>query len=107
MYHHTIDELKGKSLAPGVAIKALTGEKMSMVVFYIAPGATVPEHAHPHEQIGTVLKGALELTIGDETKVVRSGDVWCVPPNVVHRGRCLEEAAEVLECFAPPRDDYK
>jgi len=37
MYHNTIEELKAKSLAPGVDIKALTGDKMSMVVFYIAP----------------------------------------------------------------------
>lgn len=107
MYHHTINELKGKSLAPGVNIKALTGENMSMVVFYIAPGADVPEHSHPHEQMGTVLKGALELVIGDEKKVVKPGDVWSIPPNVVHGGHCLDLAAEVLEFFSPPREDYK
>ena len=106
MYHHTIEDFNQKSLAPGIDIKAFTGEKMSMVVFYIAPGAEVPEHTHPHEQIGTVLKGSLELTIGDEKKVVKPGDAWCVPSNVVHRARCLEEAVEVLECFSPPREDY-
>ena len=107
MYHHTINDFKGKFLAPGVDIKSLTGEKMSMVIFHIAAGADVPEHSHPHEQMGTVLKGSLELTIGDEKKVVRPGDAWCVPPDVVHRGRCLDEAAEVLEFFSPPREDYK
>lgn len=107
MYHHTIADLNSKNLAPGVDINVLTGEKMTMVVFYIAPGADVPEHSHPHEQIGTVLKGSLELIIGDEKKVVKPGDCWCVPSNVVHRGHCLEEATEVLECFSPPREDYK
>jgi len=106
MYHHTIEGFKAKSLAPGVDIKALTGDKMSMVFFYISPGSDVPEHSHPHEQIGTVLKGSLELTIGDEKKVVKPGDAWCVPSNVVHRARCFDEAAEVLECFSPPREDY-
>ena len=106
MYHHTIQDFKAKSLAPGVDIKALTGDKMSMVVFYIAPGSDVPEHSHPHEQIGTVLKGSLELIIGDEKKIVRPGDAWCVPPNVVHRAHCREEAVELLECFSPPREDY-
>ena len=106
MYHHTIESLKTKSLTPGIDIKALTGDKMSMVVFYIAPGAEVPEHSHPHEQIGTILKGSLELIIGDEKKVVKPGDIWHVPANVVHRARCLDEAAEVLECFSPPRADY-
>ena len=106
MYHHTIEDFKEISLAPGVDIKSLTGEKMSMVIFYIAPGADVREHSHPHEQIGTVLKGSLELTIGDETKVVRQGDAWCIPADVVHSGHCLDEAAEVLEFFSPPREDY-
>lgn len=106
MYHTTIAELKSRNLAPGVDIKALTGEKMSMVLFSIAPGAAIKEHSHPHEQIGTVLKGSLELIIGDEKKVVKAGDVWCIPPDVVHKGRGLDEAAEVLEFFAPVREDY-
>ena len=106
MYHHTIKDLKTKSLAPGVDIQALTGEKMSMVFFYIGAGATVPEHSHPHEQMGTILKGSLELTIGEETKVVKQGDVWSIPPDVVHKGKGLDEPAEVLEFFSPVREDY-
>jgi len=106
MYHHTIEDLKSKSLAPGVDIKSLTGEKMSMVFFYIAADATIPEHSHPHEQIGTVLKGALELIIGDEKKVVNPGDVWCIPSDVVHKGKSLGEPTEVLEFFSPVREDY-
>ena len=106
MYHHTIEGFKAKSLAPGVDIKSLTGEKMSMVIFYIAPGADVPEHSHPHEQMGTVLKGALELTIGEERKVVRPGDAWRIPSDVAHSGHCLDEATEVLEFFSPVREDY-
>jgi quercetin dioxygenase-like cupin family protein len=90
-----------------VEIKSLTGEKMSMVVFSIAPGADIPDHSHPHEQMGTILKGSLELTIGDETKKVRPGDAWCIPSDVVHSGHCLDEATEVMEFFSPPRDDYK
>ena len=106
MYHHTIEGFKSKSLAPGVEIKALTGEKMSMVIFSVAPGADIPEHSHPHEQMGTILKGALELTIGDEKKVVKPGDAWCIPSDVVHSGHCFDEATEILEFFSPPREDY-
>ena len=106
MYHTTIAQLKSKTLAPGVDIKSLTGEKMSMVLFSIAPGAVIPEHSHPHEQMGTVLKGSLELIIADEKRVVKAGDAWCIPSDVVHRGRSLDETAEVLEFFSPVREDY-
>ncbi len=107
MYFTTKDELTAKSLAPGVDIKSLSGEKMTMVVFSIAEGSIIPEHAHPNEQIGTVLKGSLSLVIGDEEKIVRSGDFWCIPADVPHKGQCLEGPAEVLEVFSPPREDYK
>ena len=77
---------KAKSLAPGVNIKALTGENMSMVVFYIAPGADVPEHSHPHEQMGTVLIGSLELIIKDEKKSGQAGRCLVCTPQCGPQG---------------------
>ncbi len=35
-------------------------DKMTFVFFNLAPGSIVPEHSHPHEQIGTVLKGSVD-----------------------------------------------
>ena len=63
-YFFDIDDTPVKTLAEGVKIKAIPGEKMTMVIFFLSPGAIVPEHSHPQEQIGTVLKGGIELIIG-------------------------------------------
>jgi quercetin dioxygenase-like cupin family protein len=35
--------------------------------------AVIPLHDHPHEQAGMLLEGKLELTIGEETRVVHPG----------------------------------
>jgi quercetin dioxygenase-like cupin family protein len=101
-----LSQLTSKELAPGVTIKAGSGEKMTLSHFSMAPGAVIPEHSHPHEQMGTVLKGRIELIIGEDKKVVSKGDYWLVPSNVVHQGRALDEASEILELFAPIREDY-
>jgi quercetin dioxygenase-like cupin family protein len=101
-----LSDLNPKNLADGVTIKAVSGEKMTMTVFYLTEGSSVPEHSHPHEQIGTVLKGTLELIIGDEKRVVTEGDGWVIPSDVVHKGHCVEGPAEVMEFFAPVREDY-
>lgn len=101
-----LKELTSRELAPGVEVKACSGEKMTITLFSMAPGAAVPKHAHPHEQIGTVLKGTMELIIGEEKKVVSEGDIWLIPPNVSHEGHALNEPCEVLEFFSPPREDY-
>jgi quercetin dioxygenase-like cupin family protein len=101
-----LNDLNSKNLADGVTIKAVSGEKMTMTVFYLTEGSAVPEHSHPHEQIGTVLKGTLELIIGNETRLVSEGDGWVIPSDVVHKGHCVEGPAEVMEVFAPVREDY-
>jgi len=79
---------------------------MTMMFFHLEPGAKIPEHSHPHEQMGTVLKGAIELIIDKDKRVVNEGDAYHVRSNVVHSGRCLELVSEVLEVFSPPREDY-
>lgn len=101
-----MSRLPAKEVAPGVEVQAFSGKKMTLTLFTMTPGSEVPGHAHPHEQMGTVLKGAIELFIGDEKRVVRPGDCWLIPSNVVHRGVCLDETSELLEFFSPCREDY-
>ena len=106
MSFSNFDEISVKQIAEGVEVKAVSGDAMTMVIFYISAGSTIPEHSHPHEQIGTILKGAMEMIIGDDRKIVRKGDLWVIPSNIVHKGNCIEGPAEVLEVFSSPRKDY-
>ena len=106
MSYFSFKNLTAKQLAEGVSIKAVSGERMTLTLFDLSEGSLLPEHSHPHEQIGTVLKGSLELTIGNETKIVAEGDLWVIPPDVPHAGTCLKGPAEVLEVFSPVREDY-
>ncbi len=102
---YDIDALKKTALVKGVEIKLVSGDKLTMVFYRIAPEAIIPEHSHPHEQIGTVIKGSLELQIDDEKRVVYEGSVYIVPSNVTHSGKCLESETQLIETFSPPRDD--
>ncbi len=105
MTFFTIKELEAKKPAEGVEIRIIPGERMTVVFFNIKPGAKIPEHSHPHEQIGTVLKGSIELTVGKEKRIVKPGDAYHIPPDIVHSGTCLESPSEVIEIFSPRRDD--
>jgi quercetin dioxygenase-like cupin family protein len=78
---------------------------MTLVFFYLAPGAVIPEHSHPHEQIGTVLKGSLQLCVGTDERIVNPGEAWVIPSDVPHSGKNLEAPAEIIEIFSPPRED--
>src|SRR4051812_349884 len=52
-------------------------------------GAVGKLHQHPHTQVSYVESGEFEITIGNEKKVLKTGDGFYVPPNVMHGSVCL------------------
>jgi len=106
MAYYSLKEMPPRKPAEGVEVRIIHGERMTVAFFAIASGAGVPEHQHPHEQIGTVLKGKMQLTISGEQHIVTVGGAYLIPPNAIHSGLCLEGPAEVLEIFAPVREDW-
>jgi quercetin dioxygenase-like cupin family protein len=62
-------------------------------------------HVHlAHDEIGYVLSGSGRVTIGDEAREVRPGDVWVIPANTPHGGEFAEEPVEVLFVSSPQED---
>jgi quercetin dioxygenase-like cupin family protein len=96
--HHTI--------FPGVEIRTIAGNEMMFSVVDLEPGSVVEPHAHPHEQMGILLEGRLEFTIGGVTRVLGPGDLWRIPGGVIHSVRTLEQPARALDVFHPIREDY-
>jgi quercetin dioxygenase-like cupin family protein len=100
------DRLPSFSPLEGFTMQSITGGKLMANWVTIDPNREMPRHHHPHEQLGIMLEGMLELTIGDETRLVRAGDAYTIPPNLPHNARTLDEGCVVLDIFTPPREDY-
>ncbi len=107
MSYFRVDRLPATEMLPGVLRRAVYLEHVMLTFFEFAPGSVVPEHSHPHEQISYVLQGALEFTLGEETRVIRAGEGVCCPPNVPHKATVLDEPTVVLDAWYPVREDYK
>jgi quercetin dioxygenase-like cupin family protein len=105
MTFYDIQSIDPKSPAEGVEMRIIPGKNMTVVFFNLAPGALVPEHSHPHEQIGTVRKGSVELNIAGEKKIVSAGGAYHIPSDMVHSGKNMDSASEVIEIFSPARED--
>ncbi|MFQ3284874.1 MAG: quercetin dioxygenase-like cupin family protein [Natronomonas sp.] len=83
-----------------------SGEETSLQHFEIDPGATVPEHSHPHEQTGFVYEGTLTFVSGGETVVVEAGDSFSIPGNEPHSAENRSDVpVRGIDVFAPPRTD--
>ena len=97
---HTLD------IAPQVKRKIVSLKNVMIMHLEIASGVQVPDHHHPHEQIGIILKGQIEVMVGDETRVIGAGEGYLIPSNVPHNSRTVsEEPCVLLDIFSPIRED--
>ena len=91
---------------PGVEIRTQAGRSLMLSVVNFEAGSVVPQHAHPHEQMGIMISGRLEFTVGGLTRVLGPGDMWKIPGGVAHGVRALDGQAVALDVFHPIREDY-
>jgi quercetin dioxygenase-like cupin family protein len=95
-----------KQALPGIKMRTLVyGNKTLMTEVVLEKGSVLPNHSHPHEQTGCLVKGKMSLTIGAETFFADPGDSWCIPGDTEHGADILEDSVAV-EVFSPVREDY-
>jgi quercetin dioxygenase-like cupin family protein len=94
-------------LFPGVEAHVVWGSRLMLSVVYLQPHAQVDEHSHPHEQMGMVLEGRAEFTIGGETRVLGPGDMYLMPSGVRHKVIAFDAPVRAIDVFNPPREEYK
>jgi quercetin dioxygenase-like cupin family protein len=94
-----------RTVAPGITLRTLChGGATLMAEFRLAAAHELPTHSHPHEQTGYLVRGRMQLRIGDETHEVAPGDSWCIAGGVEHGATIIEDSV-AIEVFSPVRDD--
>ena len=101
------EEIDPRTLASGITTKLAWGEKLMLSLVTLEPDAAVPPHAHPHEQMGMLVSGAMELTIAGETRRLSGNEIYLMPGGVPHSAKAGPGGAVALEAFSPPREEYK
>lgn len=82
------------------------GGGMMLVQFSFGAGVQAAMHSHPHEQIGYVVSGTIDLLMdGQATERLTAGASYYVAPNIRH-GVFTHEPTVLLDCFAPIREDF-
>ena len=90
----------------GVTRKVLAhGGKMLCAEVHFVKGAIGAVHTHPHEQIGYVVAGDFELTLGEKKQIIHAGDTYYTAADEVHGVVALTDGI-LLDVFTPQREDF-
>ena len=90
----------------GIVARTIDGERITLAVVELDPGAVAAEHAHENEQLGIVLRGSMSFRVGDETRELGAGGTWTIPANTPHEATAGPDGAVVIDVFVPPRADW-
>ena len=101
----SLSAIPEEKISDEITRRVLSGQKGMMVWWKIGAGTHVAAHSHPHEQIVWMLKGRMEFRIDKERRVLEAGGIASIPGGVEHEGWCQEDT-EVVDIFAPPREDF-
>lgn len=100
------EQVAWEQVGPGV-MRQIMGfdDKIMLVKVKFEKGGIGQMHEHHHSQVTYVESGEFELTIGDQTKTLKKGDAFYIPPHELHG--CLCTAGGVLiDVFSPVREDF-
>jgi quercetin dioxygenase-like cupin family protein len=101
----TLMALPEEQVSEKIRRRILSGDHGMLVWWSIEAGVHVEPHNHPNEQIVWMLTGAMEFRLGSDRRVCHKGDILVIPGGMEHEA-WFREDTEVIDFFAPPRDDF-
>jgi quercetin dioxygenase-like cupin family protein len=76
-----------------------------LMLIEIVPNAVVPRHTHPGGEVGYVLEGEVEFTIGNAPpKTFKQGESFMIPPKTPHTPKAGPAGAKLLGTFVVEKD---
>jgi len=100
----SLKDLPEEKVGDKISRKILVGEKGMVVFWKMKAGARAARHQHPHEQLFWMVSGRMEFDLDGQQRTCVAGDCGVIPGNTPHAAYFPEDT-EVIDVFAPPRED--
>ena len=84
-------------------------DNLMMVVIDFNDGPTNepdPPHNHPHEQVSYVAAGEVLFFLDGVPTRLGPGDMFTVPPEIMHSVQLLTSHVRLVDTFTPLREDF-
>jgi quercetin dioxygenase-like cupin family protein len=99
-------KLKKHDMGGGVIRQYLgQAKKVNAQHWDMADKSVVKLHKHKQEQFGYVINGGFKMIIGTEKAILRAGDAYFIPANVLHEFVAVGQT-EAIDLFSPVKKDF-
>jgi quercetin dioxygenase-like cupin family protein len=92
--------LKLDEFRPGIRSKLESGKNLTMAVMEISPNKEGTAHDHPFDQCGIVIEGEIEISIGEDKKLLKPAETYFIPAGVTHNWKTMVSSAKILDIVA-------
>ena len=103
---YNVNSINEVTLVEGISARFVTGSRIMFSFVRLAPGAVMPDHNHPHEQLGYLVEGSMVLNIAGDERNLQPGAAYAIAGGVTHRAVGGPNGCLVLDAFSPPREEY-
>ena len=92
-----IRTLKLDEFRPGIRSKLESGSNLTMALMEIAPNKEGTAHDHPFDQCGIVIEGEIEMSVGEEKKLLKPMETYFIPGGIKHNWKTSVLSAKILD----------
>ena len=92
--------LKLEEFRPGIWSKMESGVNLNMSFMEIAPDKEGTAHSHSFDQCGIVIEGEIEMSIGDEKKLLKPMETYFITAGIIHNWKTFGSPAKILDVVA-------
>ena len=82
---------------PGIRSKLESGTNLTMAFMEIAPNKEGNAHDHPFDQCGIVIEGEIEMSVGEEKRLLRPMETYFIPAGIKHNWKTSALSAKILD----------
>jgi len=92
-----LETLKLDEFRPGIWSKLESGTNLTMAFMEIAPNKEGSAHDHPFDQCEVVIEGEIEISIGEERKLLKRMETYFIPAGIKHNWKTVASSAKILD----------
>src|SRR4030042_1394583 len=92
--------LKLDEFRPGILSKLESGTNLTMAFMEIAANKEGSAHDHLFDQCGVVIEGEIEMSVGEEKKLLRPMETYFIPAGIKHNWKTFRLSAKILDVVA-------